>query len=125
MIQENNSEKQENVENTLKDVKVNAPILPLRNPVVVTSFLRQNQHLVSDYFLKALKFAILKDLPQIVLFRLGESDMIAVATIDSYEEYLNKLKEFYVSEQEFEKAAICNKLVVRLNINRLIKGSIM
>lgn len=104
---------------SLEDV----PVLPLKDPDIVTAFLVQNQKLVSEYFFKCLKKAVVRNLPEVVLFRLGESEMVSTIKSIDYEDQLNKLMDFYSSEDEFERASECRNLIVKHKVNRLIEES--
>jgi hypothetical protein len=97
--------------------------LPMKSPESVKKFIEENPSLVSDYFLKRLKVAIKNDLSEIILFRLGESKLIAKIEYKNYEEQLKKLIEFYIKSEQYEKVVACNKLLERHFINRVIGES--
>lgn len=114
---------EEVVENNIPVIPGAERKLPMKSPESVKKFIENNPSIVSDYFLKRLKVAIKNDLPEIVLFRLGESKLLAKIEYKNYEEQLKKLIEFYIKSEQYEKVVTCNKLLERHFINRVIGES--
>jgi hypothetical protein len=97
--------------------------LPMKSPRVLKSFVDSHQSLIYTYILSSLRKAIHENLPEIVLFKLGESHLIAKVRQEEYETTLRMVDEYFLGEEEYEKVSLCRKLLNRLHVNRVIEDS--
>lgn len=97
--------------------------LPLKSHDAIQQFVAEQSELVNDYFLACVKRAIIGDLPEIVCFRLGESRLMIKLESKNYPDLLEQLQKFYLTKEQYEKVAVCKKLLEKYFINKLIGES--
>lgn len=96
----------------------------MKSPLVLYTFMLKNKEIVSDLFLSAMKLAVHDDMDEIALFRMGDSDLIVSVLCDDYNGVLDKLIEYFVVTEQYEKANICKNVKDKNNANRLVRESI-
>lgn len=108
------------------DLGLDYPVLtlPMKSPQVLRAFLAKNEDIVNEYAFKCLKMAVIRNLPEVVLFRLGDSDFLAMFEFENYPEQLDRLADYFVKTEQYEKASECKKLKDRCFIERLIGESL-
>lgn len=97
--------------------------LPMKSPAVLRRFAEGNQDLVFDYVLGKMKKAVARNASRIRLFRLGESRLISTIERADFADTLNRLIEFYLAKEEYEKVSVCKKLLDRHHVNQVIGES--
>jgi hypothetical protein len=97
--------------------------LPMKSPTILRSFVEGHQKLISKYVLSCLKLAIAQNNPEVVLFRLGESTLIAKITKDDYEPALRTLDSFFLKIEEYESVQQCRDCINKIHVNRVIDES--
>lgn len=99
----------------------NIPVLPMRSADIVTNFMVTHEWLVNEYIYRKLKRAIMKNDPDIILFRLGDSHYLATIFEVDYEEVLDNLKAYFLKTEQYERLRECERLHVKNQQHRIIR----
>lgn len=96
--------------------------LPVDNPDAARQFVDRYPDITYDYFLKRLKSAIANGWDEVFLFELGDSGKYVTFKKEDYYSVLSMLKEYYCSPktQAYELAAICQNLMDKICVDRVI-----
>lgn len=105
-----------------KEILESIPVLPINSKELAQSFMVQNEGLVNEYIFRKIKIAILTRAPDLILFRLGESDFLVTIYEEDYVEQLEKLEAFYLRTEQYEKITVCRKLQTMFHVDNLIRG---
>jgi hypothetical protein len=95
----------------------------MKSPESVALWVSENEKLVNEFFFVSVRKAILHDLPEVILFRLGESKLLAKLERKNYEVLLDKLQNYFLRTEQYEKIPICKQLRDKHYVNRVIDES--
>jgi pentatricopeptide repeat protein len=105
------------------DVGYEVLVLPMKSPVVLRAFLAQHEDIAHDYLLKCLRLAVIRQLDDVILFQLGESEYLAIIDYEDYGDTLTMMLDYYVKKERFDKASECHELLTRHKIEKIITES--
>jgi hypothetical protein len=97
--------------------------LPMKSPESVAFWISENEQLVNEFFFVSVQRAILQNLPELILFRLGESRLLAKLERHNYEALLDKLENYFMRSEQYERIPICKHLRDKHYVNRVIDES--
>lgn len=97
--------------------------LPMKSPAFVRKFVRENEALVHDVFYQAIERAVDEDLDEVILFWLGESELMLKFERKNYETLLRRFQEYFIRSEQYEKVIQCKQLRDKLFVNRVIDES--
>lgn len=115
-------EREEDQEKTGEDDLI--PILRIPSTLALRIFVKGNEDIINTYILKCLNRAIIKNLPEAVLFRVDETGLTSVISYEDYPIQIDMLREYFLKNEEYEKLSLCDKLLIKYNIDKLIKESV-
>lgn len=106
----------------IDDLGLDYPIhtLPMKTQAILRSFLVSHKDVVYTYFLKMLRMAVIKQLPEVVLFRLGKSNFFMYVDYNDYGNQLSELRKYFLEVERYEDVTMCDRLLKRYHIERLI-----
>ncbi len=96
------------------------PILPTDSMLTMRYFVNNNKKLVYNFLLKKMKQAIENNWKAMEMFRVGTTNFVSRINERDYEKCLLDMKDYFVDQQEYEKAALCNSLLDKHHVNVLL-----
>lgn len=94
--------------------------LPIDDPDALRKFVDSRPDVAAEFFLKKIKCAISKKQDEAYLFHLGESGKYVVIRQKDYYGLLGELKTHYIQQEQYETAKVCQDLMTKLNVDKLI-----
>jgi GTP-binding protein EngB required for normal cell division len=90
---------------------------------VLMEFLEEHKVLVSRYLVRQISHALKNNVKVITLFQVKNRPIVGLVPKHSYLEALEKAKELFIKEEEYEAAAKTNKVIDEYHIIQLIESS--
>lgn len=97
--------------------------LPMKTEQTIKRFTKENKPLIMMYFFYIIQRAVRDELNEIVMFRLGESELLMTFKLSEYESVIEKLQTYFIKTEQYEQVVECKKLVDQLLINKVIDES--
>lgn len=96
-------------------------IIPQKLAHKVDEFAEQYPDIVYSFFIEKFKETLRCGNNVTILYSIADSNITVAIPSESYLELLHNMMNFFVEEEEYEKAAECNTLINRFQIEEVIK----
>lgn len=80
----------------------------------------KNKDLVYSFLLREMDKAIQNNMPFVELFRVGTTPLTARVEKKDYEKSILDIQKYYIEQEEYEKANVCQQLIDRHKVNQII-----
>lgn len=97
--------------------------IPLKLARKINLFGDEHPELVNKFYLRNIKEAVETDSNQAIFYRIDGTNIVAGVPASKFPETIEEIMEKFIDIECYELAGECQKLLDRLNIERLIKES--